>query len=131
MPLIDVSDVLLDPMIAGEAFLVVRRLEVVNSFGESVVTMQSFAATGSIIPTGNNSLVREEAYQIQAKTIRVVTAFPLRGVSKDSTGTYQPDIVMWNNDSFIVKSLNDYTSYGVGLVEAECSSIDPVDAPPP
>jgi hypothetical protein len=131
MPQIDVSDIVRDPFIAGEAFTVQRRIETVDQYGQSSVQVQTFQALGSIAPAGENSLVREEAYQTQAKSIQVITPFRLRGASKDQAGyRYQPDIVIWKGDSFIVRSISDFSQYGAGLVQADCTSIDLVDQVP-
>lgn len=131
MPFIDVTDIILDPMIAGEVFTVIRSVETVNNYGESVVTYQTLSGAGSVTPTGANSLVREEAYQTQAKTIRVVTTFALRGASKDENGvSYQPDIVVWRGNHFIVKSMDDFSQYGSGFVDVECASINQTELTP-
>jgi hypothetical protein len=131
MPQIDVTDILLDPFIAGETFVVLRRLETVNSFGESVVLAESFNAIGSVVPMGDQSLTREGAFEVQSKTIRVITATRLRGASKDGTKqSFQPDVILWRSDYFVVSSIDDYTRYGGGFNEAECRSIDHVDVPP-
>jgi len=130
-PWIDVSDVLTDPMIAGESFTVTRRREIVNDFGEVGTENTSLPALGSIVPVGSNSLLREDALQTQSKTIRVISTFRLRGVAETVDGSkWQPDIVFWNGDHYLVKTVDDYSSYGAGLVEAECSSIDFEDKPP-
>lgn len=132
MPLIDVTQVLLDPVVAGEAFEVVRREEVVNNFGEPVLTTIRLQVLGSVQPTGNNSLARQDAFQTQAKTLRVITMFRLRGVSKErATGnSYQPDLVYWRGDYFIVNELEDFTQYGAGMIQADCTSIDFIDDAP-
>lgn len=129
---IDVTDVLLDPMIAGEHFTVLRRLEVVDNSGVPTWTWETFPEIiGSVTPTSDQSLVREEAYQVQAKTISVTTQFKLRGAAKNIPGSkYQPDIVVWNDDYYMVRSIDDYSKYGAGFVQAECSSIDMVDQAP-
>lgn len=129
---IDVTDVLLGSDIAGIVFDVVRRKEVVNDYGESTVVETTFPnIVGSVVPLGKNSLLRAEAMDSQEKTIRVVTPFRLRGASKDQAGdTWKPDVVVWNNDRFIVVTVDDYTAYGVGMVEAECSSMDFLGDPP-
>jgi len=137
MPDIDVSDLLFDSDIAGESFIVIRRQEIVGDNGVSVLTATSLPLpgdapiVGSITPTGDNSLVRQEAYQTQANTILVITPFRLRGPSKDSGGaSFQPDVVVWNGNHFVVKTLNEWTSFGAGFVEAECSSIDLIELAP-
>jgi hypothetical protein len=132
MPDIDVSDLTFDSDIAGEAFGVIRRQEVVGNNGVSVLTLTTMPAAGqsaivgSITPTGDNSMVREEAFQTQAETVTVITAFRLRGASKDTNGNFfQPDIVVRSDGSqWIVKSLKSWASFGAGFVEAECVSFD-------
>lgn len=130
MPQIDVSDVLSDPDLAGEPFRVLRRSETVNSFGEGVLKQTVYDAIGSISPTGDQSLVREEAYSQDADTIRVITTFRLRGASKDMGLNYQPDLVMWNDSFYIVKAANDFSRYGAGFIDAECIQIDYVGTAP-
>jgi galactose-6-phosphate isomerase len=131
MPDIDVSDLLFDSDIAGEAFSVIRRQEVVGGNGVATLTVTTLplagdpAIVGSVTPTGDNSLVRAEAYSTQSNTIKVITEFRLRGPSKDAAGqSFQPDIVLWNGNHFVVSTLNEWTSYGAGFVEAECTSFD-------
>jgi hypothetical protein len=132
MPQIDVSDIVRDPFIAGERFTVLRRVETVSAYGQSSVAIRTYPdQIGSIVPAGDNSLVREEAYQTQAKAIQVITSFRLRGASKDQAGyRYQPDIVIWKGDAFVVRSISDFSQYGAGLVQADCISIDLVDQVP-
>lgn len=131
MPDIDVSDLLLDGDIAGESFTVIRRQETVGNNGVTAIAQTNLSAVGSISPTGDNSLVRAEAFQTQANTIKVITNFRLRGPSKDGAGnSFQPDIIQWNGNHFVVRVINEWTSYGAGFVEVECSSIDFIDLAP-
>ncbi|MGY0790957.1 phage head completion protein [Azospirillum argentinense] len=131
MATIDMSGLMLDPLLAGTPFTVIRRAETVNEFGETVIGTETIGPVyGSISPTGDNSLVRQDAFQAGAKTIKVITAFRLRGPSKDETGSYQPDLILWAGTHYIVRDLKDWTAFGGGFVEADCSSIDFVDSPP-
>lgn len=132
MPQIDVSDVTLDPEIAGERFSVVRRAEVVNDFGESVVVSRTYPRVpGSVTPTAPNSLAREEAYQTQQKTIQVIARFRLRGVARDGAGAkFQPDLILWRGDAYLVTTVDDYSQYGAGFVRADCASTDYEDVAP-
>ncbi len=123
MPFLDVTDLLADPDIAGEPFTVIRRSEGSYDHGRPVIETTTLPAMGSITPTGDNSLVRAEGYETSAKTILVVTTFPLRGSSQDDTDLqWHPDIVKWKGDYFVVRSLDDYSQYGAGLVAAECTA---------
>lgn len=131
MPIIDVTDVLLDPVVAAEQFLVIRRTELVNNYGESKLTVEEIMAAGAIQPSGDNALQREDDSQTQTKSMTVITTFRLRGVSKDADGNqFQPDIIRWAGNDYIVASMKDYVSFGGGMVEAEVTGIDYVDYAP-
>lgn len=122
---LDVSDIVLDPLIAGDAFIVIRRRDDVNNFGEGVTADARLPAVGAIYPSGDNSLLREEAFQTQANTITVVTQFALRGSGGDEAGKiFQPDIVLWEGNHYQVRVVNSYGQYGAGFVEAECIATD-------
>lgn len=126
MPWTDVSDIVLDPFIAGESFDVYHRTQTVDQGGVAQIAQQLVAGVlGSVVPVGANSLARDEAYQTQSKAIRVITSTRLRGASKqDADGSvYQPDVIFWKGDFYVVKSLDDYSQYGAGLVAAECVSM--------
>lgn len=132
MPLIDVSDIITDIFISGEQFNVIRRSDNVDTTGETTLGAAPLCGVGQITPTGANSLLREEAFTTDQKTINVITTFMLRGPSKDKwTGQiYQPDIVVWRGDNYIVRTLQDYSQFGAGMVVAECTSIDYVENAP-
>lgn len=137
MPEIDVSeDVLLDGFVAAVSFVVVRRRSWTDSNGIAQQSAQRVPAIGSVYADGDQSLDRDEGYQMQAKTIKVVTRFYLRGAAEDADGVnWQPDLVLWQGDYFLVHDVEDYSQYGVGMVAATCESYDyvvqpPVDNPP-
>jgi hypothetical protein len=68
--------------------------------------------------------------QITGKALTVITQYRLRGES-ESTGTeFQPDLVVWHGDSFLVKHVEDWSAFGPGFILAVCISIDVVDTPP-
>jgi sRNA-binding regulator protein Hfq len=125
MPYIDVSSILLDPEIAGEKFQVIRRKETINPFGESVLASQTYNVIGQIGPTARNSLIREQSFSSQEKTIRVITSFKLVGAAKDGLQQdYQPDLIFWKNGYYLAGEIEDYSQYGAGLVSADCSVYD-------
>ena len=127
MPTLDVSDV---PICAefSDTFEVLRRPEVISEHGRAYIRRGDAPqiAVGTIYPTGDNSLVRQEDYQTGAKTITVVTPFRLRTASEG----FQPDYLMYRSTMYIVKKVNDWSPYGAGFIEAECSSVLSQDAPP-
>lgn len=131
MPWLDASEIVLDGDIAGEVITVLRRSQTVNDFGEGQIAVTILSAIGSVVPVGSNSLAREEAYQTSGKAIRVITSFRLRNASETADGSlWQPDLVQWKGGNYLVKSLDDYSQYGAGLIVAECVLFDFVPPPP-
>jgi hypothetical protein len=129
---IDVTDVLLDSDVAGDVFVVLRRQETVSDLGLSTLRVSEIPGVlGSVQPTGDNSLTREEAYDAKERTLRVITQFRLRGPSQ-TTGAagYKPDVIRWGGDCYEVKVVSSYALFGGGYVEAECVQIDYVGTPP-
>jgi galactose-6-phosphate isomerase len=124
VPDVDVSDVILDAAVAGEQFAAITRTESVNQFGESSVTVTSATGWGSIGPIGDNSVIREESYDAQAKTIRVITTTFLTGGARVGGVSYKPSVVLWNGNYYQVKAVEDFSSYGVGFVAADCVMTD-------
>lgn len=133
MPMLDIS-VALTSLMFVDVFQVVRRIETVDEFGESTVTLQTFFPVyGSVQAASNNDLKRLPDEQHQGKNISVVTKFPLQGV----TANGQPDLIQWpvnqngaNADSFVVAYLDDYSQFAAGFVQAICHSIDMTDYAP-
>ena len=114
-----------------ERFTVLRRRETVDDYGRSQIVTTRHVATGSIAPSGDNTLARDENYQTQGNTITVITQFMLRGPSKDAGSRgYQPDVIEWDGSHYVVSTLNDYATYGNGVVSADCLSIDMIDLAP-
>ena len=132
MSQLDVTEILLDPLIAGQKFVVVRRLETVNQYGERNNSVQRFTVIGSVTPTGQSSLTREDAYQYEGKTIKVISRFKLRMAAKENNVNFDPDLVLWHGNYFVVTSIDDFSDHGAagGMTVAECKSIDYVDQAP-
>lgn len=131
MPLVDVTDLLVDPDIAGQAFEVIRRQETVNNFGESTVVVTRAPAFGSIQPGGSQELQREDAFDVQVDTIKICTTFRLRGVTRGPSGRrFKPDIIVYGGSYYELISPNDWTAFGAGFIEAEATSIRYVEDAP-
>jgi galactose-6-phosphate isomerase len=130
MPLLDVSDVLCDPMFS-EVLTIQRREAVVGSNGRSTIqtTTISPAPVGVVIPQTDQPLQRGPDQQNLPKLIQVHTTFRLRSASTDPTtgNEYQPDLIVWRGDSFQVNRVYDYSDFGAGFVTADCSSVDSLD----
>lgn len=126
MPLLDVSDVVSDPMLA-DMFSVTRRTDVVNNKGRTTPTPdETFEnLTGVITQQDPADLMRRDDGQMVPRLIFIASRFAFRNVS---TG-YQPDLITWNGTVYTVKQVYPYSRYGQGLYEAVAESMTAVDAP--
>ena len=132
MPLVDVNDLLVDPDIAGQLFTVLRRQQQVNNFGEMTWLTQRIPAVGSIQPTGDNQLIRQEGADAQADTIQIVTSFRLRGVASGPNNTqFKPDMILWQGNFYEVFVINSWSDFGRGLIDATATSVKYIDGPEP
>jgi galactose-6-phosphate isomerase len=125
-PWLDVSDVLTDPNFV-DSIIVLRRKEVVNQYGEStLITTRNPGVNAVVCMASPNDLIRLDDQQRMGRVISIVTQFRLQG---PSTG-FQPDVVIWNGDNFVVATVDPYTNYGNGQIEALAISMDTQDIPP-
>jgi hypothetical protein len=146
MVMLDVSIAVTSAYLA-DSFTVLRRTQTVNDFGIASVASQTITPVyGVVAPSNENELNRFPDLEVQSKAITVVTSFALRGESETGGTTFgaglynadgygegsefQPDIVVWNGNNFIVRALDDWSQYAAGFVLAICTSIDLVDQPP-
>jgi galactose-6-phosphate isomerase len=126
MPTLDVSDVVICVEFS-DRFDVIRRPETISQTGRSVTSQVTVPGLlGTIYPTDNNSLVRQADYELGRKTLTVATKYPLQMAAPG----YQPDLVLYRGNQFVVSSIKDFSAYGEGFIEAECSSIIAIDTPP-
>jgi len=129
MPDIDVSDVLCDPMFA-EQLTVQRRREVVGSNGRTTVSVKTYKPYGVALPQQGDAAQRGPDHQNLARVLEVHAQFRLRGPSTDGTSEFQPDVVIWNGDPYVVVRIFDSSHYGAGFTHAECISQASLDHAP-
>ncbi|SRR5258708_11405473 len=132
MPDIDVTDVLDDPMFC-ELLTIQRRQETVNAKGRATtnVVVIDPAPIGVVQPVSDQPLQRGPDQQNLPRLLEVHTPFRLRSASRQGTGEqYQPDRIVWNGDTYVVNKVQDYSRYGAGWVQADCSSDVATERPP-
>ena len=131
MPLIDVTDVLSSLDIACQSFVVVRRTETVNQYGESVLATVNIDVIGAVQPLGENATIREEMYTTASNGLTVWTTTPIYNAGRDVGGVkYQPDLILWNGTHYLVRVLEPWSDFGAGFYKAECSQIEFEDTNP-
>lgn len=127
MPLLDVSDLLSDPDIAGQAFTVVRNAVTVGMDGQGVASPQTTNAIGSVQPAKSSDVVRMPDGTWQTGTIVVRTTFRL---SSGDANTKPDIIVLPSGVRYFVQNTDDWSDFGVGFVTAMASLADVNPASP-
>ena len=129
MPSLDLSDAFNESTFL-DAIVVLRRQEIVSSKGRSTVSTSQIPTYANVDAASPDQLERLADAQFQGKTLSIVTKFRLRGVSEQGSSGYQPDVIQYNGDSYIVQLIDDYSRYGVGWIQALATSINFVDQSP-
>lgn len=124
MPNIDVSDLLSDPDFA-EKLTVMRRLQVIDpvtGIASAEPNLIVPSPIGVVIPQADLPIQRGPDQQALPRLIEVHTKFRLRSASIAGNDTYLPDFIVWNGDNFYVNRVYDYSHFGQGFIQADCSS---------
>ncbi len=117
MPLLDVSDILLDPDFA-DTITVYRQAESLSDQGRAVRTQTTFPNVVAVItPDMWSTLQRAAEGSNVSETITVITQFRLTS----STDGYDADEILWNGKRYVVVAVGDCSRYGAGFVEASAS----------
>lgn len=115
MPLLDVSEVLLDPDFA-DAFTVYRQSVTVGANGRADRAEAAFSTVGVVTPDMWSTLQRAPEGSNASETITVITPFRLTS----SVDGYDADEIVWNGKRYVVRAVGDCSRYGAGFVEASC-----------
>jgi hypothetical protein len=123
--MLDVSWVVQDPMLADQ-FSVTRRVETVGTDGRVIMATSNFPnLIGVVTQSDPSSLVRNDDSQTIPRVISVVSKFNFRS----ATDGFQPDLIIWNGTTYLVKTSLPYSRYGAGFYEAIASSMTAIDVP--
>lgn len=142
MPMLDVSFVTQDPMLA-DVFSVARRTDVVGDNGRTTPTVVAtfLAQVGVVTQQDPAELMRRDDNQVVPRRIFVASVFAFRGASRSADGLtqYQPDEITWPVDAagaalpdatvYRVVQVYPYSRYGVGVHECVAESQAAVDVP--
>jgi hypothetical protein len=139
-PLLDVSELLDDPLFVQTAMTVLRRKQVLTKGRSAPAVYQVITGVAASVQPkdtaiGGNFIERTPDMEYRGSNLNVYTKFRLRGVTKQATGDpsdgeYLPDIIVVNGDYFIVALTNDWSHYGAGFMHAEVESTEAVDYAP-
>lgn len=127
MPFLDLSELSTDPDFVEEINVIVIRRPIVMVKGRPTVPNPvTYPSVTMSVQPGGNSLEREDDKEFAPKTMNVFTKFRLQTAAPG----YLPDYVIWNGDNFIVQSIDDYSRWGQGYIDATIASVDSLDLPP-
>ena len=122
MATLDVSDVLLCPEFTDN-YVINRNQETIDNNGRSQVTTTQINSFGVVTMASGQDLQRYPELQILERVISIVTKTRLQSAV---TG-YQPDVITWRGDNYVVKAIDLYPQYGAGFYEVIAASIDLTD----
>lgn len=123
MPLLDVTDVLFDPMFAANpgAVQLIRSTQTVNNYGETVLTtvttdISTLPWTAVVVPADGDTLDLLPDTERAGGVIEVYTNF----VVNVATDTTAPDLIAWEGKQWTVRLVHDYRQFGQGYTCAIC-----------
>jgi galactose-6-phosphate isomerase len=117
MPLLDVSDVLLDPEFMDLTLSVTRNAQTVGNDGIAVLSSTTTPFFGVVTSLNGSVLTRVAEGERISDTITIHTKFKLI----DGQSGYDADVVNWQGLQWTVTNVNDYSTWGAGFVTATCT----------
>lgn len=120
MPLLDVSEILLDPDFVDMSLVCHRSTQVTDDDGFTKNSTQNLLFAGVVTVDRSLEAKRMEAGQAIGGAILIVTQFRL-------TQGYQgvdADIVTYQGRKYRVTFVDPYTAYGAGFVQAHCELME-------
>jgi hypothetical protein len=117
MARLDVSDVLLDPDFMDLTLTVTRNAQTVGNDGIAVIAPTTTGFYGVVTSLNGSVLTRVAEGEHISDTITIHTQFKLI----DGQSGYDADVVNWQGLQWTVTNVNDYSTYGLGFVQATCT----------
>lgn len=125
MPLLDVTEVLLDPDFADDSLICRRQIQTTDDDNFPVNTQQEIPFTGVVTVDRSLEARRMAAGQNISGAILIVTQFRLtQGRKSVADGpNLDADLVVYNGGLYRVTFVDPYTRYGAGFVQAHCELV--------
>lgn len=126
MPLLDMSDVLLDPDLLDTSLVCHRQIQTVDADNFPTNTPQAIPFSGVVTVDRSLEAKRMAAGQNINGAILIVTQFRLtQGQPEtDTDPRLDADIVTYSGRDYRVTFVDPYTRYGAGFVQAHCELLD-------
>lgn len=134
MPMLDVSDVVMDPDLA-DVFDVIQRREAIDpeTGRSSVVETPNLAVVGVVTMENPAELMRAEDRDMAPRLIFVASTFRFRNVGSENGVQYKGDIIVWppvgesGSTRYTVIKVYPYSRYGNGITECVAESMNATD----
>lgn len=122
MPLLDVTEVLLDPDFADDSLICRRQIQTTDDDNFPINTPQEVPFSGVVTVDRSLEARRMAAGQNINGAILIVTQFRLTQGSKSINDgpNLDADLVIYNGGLYRVTFVDPYTRYGAGFVQAHC-----------
>lgn len=125
MPLLDVTEILIDPDLA-DTFSVIRTTTSTNSSGiASSGPARTYSNVVGVITWDDGTILERAAEGVMIKgRITICTKFILT----DGDQLYDADQIVWNGNTYTVSKVDSYSRFGPGFVCAY-ADLKPVNPP--
>ncbi|CAI0817948.1 head-tail adaptor [Serratia proteamaculans] len=122
MPLLDVTEVLLDPDFVDFSLVCRRQVQTTDDDNFPINTPQEIPFSGVVTVDRSLEARRMAAGQNINGAILIVTQFRLTQGSKSINDgpNLDADLVIYNGGLYRVTFVDPYTRYGAGFVQAHC-----------
>lgn len=122
MPLLDVTEVLLDPDFADDSLICRRQIQTTDDDNFPINTPHEIPFSGVVTVDRSLEARRMAAGQNINGAILIVTQFRLTQGSKSINDgpNLDADLVIYNGGLYRVTFVDPYTRYGAGFVQAHC-----------
>lgn len=126
MPLLDVSDVLMDPDFLDTSLICHRQIQTVDADNFPTNTPQDIPFSGVVTVDRSLEAKRMAAGQNINGAILIVTQFRLTQGQPETNSAprLDADIVTYSGRDYRVTFVDPYTRYGAGFVQAHCELLD-------
>ncbi|CAI0906988.1 MULTISPECIES: head-tail adaptor [Serratia] len=125
MPLLDVTEVLLDPDFVDFSLVCRRQIQTTDDDNFPINTPQEIPFTGVVTVDRSLEARRMAAGQNINGAILIVTQFRLTQGRKSAADgpNLDADLVVYNGGLYRVTFVDPYTRYGAGFVQAHCELV--------
>lgn len=127
--MLDVLDAILDPMFC-ERILVTRRIQSIDNTGRTVINTEQLNPVAVVTIGSPEKMAMTTDVEIAKNVITVHSTIRLYDPSTNSYSNvnYQPDLVSYNGNKYLVTKSYNWSRYGNGFFMSECELYNLIEA---